>query len=49
MIHRRIVVPNHYNQDAAAEDSTMKRIIQQYNNNLQIDKVYGYKKSTRTF
>ena len=49
IIHRGMVVPNYYNQDAAAEAYTIERIIQQYNINLQIDKVYRYYKSTRTF
>jgi len=49
MIHRGIVVPNHYNQDTTAEDYVIKRIIQQCNINLQIDRVYRYKKSTRIF
>ena len=49
IIHRGMKVPNHYNQDAAAKASAIERIIQQYNMNLQIERVDSHRKITRIF
>ena len=32
IVYRELVVPNYYNQDVAAEASTIKRLVSQYSN-----------------
>ena len=48
MIHGYMKVPNHYNQDVAAEAETIYRIIEQYQIRIQIDRVNSHKKITTT-
>ena len=49
IVYRGLVIPNHSNQDAAAEASLVKKLIEQCNIHLTLQKVISHKKITTLF
>ena len=49
MVHKSLVIPNYFNQDAAAEASLVKKLIEQCNIHLTLQKVISHKKIITLF
>ena len=49
MVYGGLTIPNYFNQDSAAEASSVKQIIDQCNIHITIQKVKSYKKTTNLF
>ena len=49
MVHGGLVIPNHFNQDTVAEASLVKKLIEQCNIHLTLQKVISHKKIITLF
>jgi len=49
MVHGGLVIPNHFNQDTVAKASLVKKLIEQCNIYLILQKVISYKIITTPF
>ena len=49
MVHGGLVILNHFNQDAVAKVSLVKKLIEYYNIHFTLEKVTSHKKITTPF